>query len=315
MNSDYYIPIVLCADKNVVVGLHVALYSVLSATNRFIKIYILHKGYDIYDKERIFYTLSCFDGSYEVHFFEVNDAIFENCRGLYGNTYAFVRLLISHYVNEPRVIYMDTDVIFNIDIDQLYRQDLDGFIIGASMVVNVSESIERGFFKSLGFSESSAYFNSGIMLIDLDEWRRRHITDKCIAFIEKYGDVIRVADETVLNVVFHNDFKKLDKIFNYPVIPTLNQIESKNLCVVFHFMQSPKPWDLFGEFLHGNYAMFEYFLKKTYFSDYKSYKNITIPVMKHSFRLLKAYKRCISATVMRTVTSKQGSCRVQGGVE
>ncbi len=315
MDSAYSIPIVLCGDRNVIVGLHVALYSVLLTTKKFIKIYILHKEYNDVDRCRLFDTLRCFDGAYEINFFEVDDAIFNNCKGLYGNTYAFVRLLIPYYVKESRVIYMDTDVIFNIDIDDLYKQDIDGFVIGASSFVNVSRSIDSNLFKSLGLGENSEYFNSGVMLIDLDEWRRNNITEKCIDFLSEYGDVIRVADETVLNVVFHNNFKKLDRVFNYPVIPTLDRIEPKNLNVVFHFMQSPKPWNLLGEFMHGNYPLFESILRKTYFKNYKSYKNITIHVLKHTIRLLKAYKRCVFAIVKRTVKTGKDSATFRGGFE
>lgn len=315
MDSANYIPIVLCADKNVVVGLHVALYSVLSTTKKYIKIYILHKEYDDVDKNHLFNTLNCFDGSYEINFIEVDDAIFSNCTGLYGNTYAFVRLLIPRYIEESRVVYVDTDVVFNIDIGELYRQDMEDFVIGATSFVNVSQSRDGKFFESLGLNGESPYFNSGVMLIDLAGWRRNNVTNKCIDFVSKYGGMIRVADETVLNVVFHENFKRLDRMFNYPVIPTLKKLDSDNLRVVFHLMQSPKPWNLFGEFMHGNYDLFESILKETYFKNFKSYKNITIPVLKHSVKLLKAYKRCIFAIAIRAVQNRQRSCPVQDGIE
>jgi lipopolysaccharide biosynthesis glycosyltransferase len=47
------ISVAMCADKNVEVGLHVTLYSLLKNSDRLVKINLVHKGYTNRDLERL----------------------------------------------------------------------------------------------------------------------------------------------------------------------------------------------------------------------------------------------------------------------
>ena len=46
---------------------------------------------------------------------------------------------------------------------------------------------------------SAKYFNSGVMLINLDYWRANNVKEKVIDFISRKPEVIRFADQDGLN--------------------------------------------------------------------------------------------------------------------
>lgn len=59
------------------------------------------------------------------------------------------------------------------DIQKLYQQELDGKTIGAIIDPGQTKALER-----LGVDSQDYYFNSGVMVIDVERWNQQHITEK-----------------------------------------------------------------------------------------------------------------------------------------
>ena len=79
------------------------------------------------------------------------------------------KILAPHGVN--KAIYLDADIIVNLDIDELWRQDLKNFPLAAvpEIVATLNNMISSKFLLSSGRVKQADYFCSGVMIIELDK--------------------------------------------------------------------------------------------------------------------------------------------------
>jgi lipopolysaccharide biosynthesis glycosyltransferase len=69
-------------------------------------------------------------------------------------------------------------------------------------------------YRELGFAPDTKYFNSGLMVIDLDKWRNEHVTHRVIQCMHENLDHVNLADQYGLNVVLAKDWLELDRRWN-----------------------------------------------------------------------------------------------------
>jgi lipopolysaccharide biosynthesis glycosyltransferase len=89
---------------------------------------------------------------------------------------------------------------------------------------------------------SGKYFNTGVMLINVELWRQENILVKTIEFIKHNPNLILYPDQDGLNKVIDGNLKVLDDRWNSVIamdseIPVLLQ----NAAII-HFTGSLKPW-------------------------------------------------------------------------
>jgi lipopolysaccharide biosynthesis glycosyltransferase len=98
-----------------------------------------------------------------------------------------------------RILYLDVDTLATDSLAPLLEVDLEGNYVGA--VTNVFLEHHRHRPRDLGLAGPEVYFNSGVLLMNLDEMRR----DGCPAALRDYaienGDRIEWPDQDALNVV------------------------------------------------------------------------------------------------------------------
>ena len=116
----------------------------------------------------------------------------------------FIASLLPESIN--RVIYADRDTIFLDSIEELWDMDMSGCPVGM-----VDDTINASYRELMGLSRGGAYFNSGILLIDLKAWRMCDAEKKFLRFIASQNGYILFADESVVNAVFDG------KIFRLPL--------------------------------------------------------------------------------------------------
>jgi lipopolysaccharide biosynthesis glycosyltransferase len=81
------------------------------------------------------------------------------------------RLLLPELLPQlPRVLYLDVDTMVVERLDALWRMPLDGYALAAAE--SVVEPAQRHHIEALGLPPGSGYFNSGVLLLNL-EWMRR----------------------------------------------------------------------------------------------------------------------------------------------
>jgi lipopolysaccharide biosynthesis glycosyltransferase len=111
---------------------------------------------------------------------------------------AYTRLLAPSLIEgSGRMLYLDCDIIVNGDLRPLFAMDLgEGNIVAA-----------RG---------TEDYFNSGVLLIELDRWRAEEITEKTVSYALAQGDALEFVDQDALNAVLTGRFLPLAIHWNLP---------------------------------------------------------------------------------------------------
>ncbi len=181
------------------------------------------------------------------------------------------RLCIPALVpDQDKLLYLDADTIFLKQVEGLYETDISQHAAAA-----VPDSMGRECYEQLGLDRETDYFNSGVLLMNLDYFRRHHIAEKCITFAKAHPELLRFADQCALNHVLKGAVLPLDYTWNYHPQWKENPIfeaqwrgggqESAKPGLV-HFVGSFKPWFYLAQLEFGN----EYWrhLASTEFADY-----------------------------------------------
>jgi lipopolysaccharide biosynthesis glycosyltransferase len=128
-----------------------------------------------------------------------------------GSLSQYARLFVSSDLPEDlnRVLYLDCDVIINKSIKELWNQDLKGKTIGALM-----DAFSKYYRMNIDLQENDIMFNSGVMLIDLEKWRKQGVEERLLKFIASKNGKIQQGDQGVLNHVLSHDTHCFEPRFN-----------------------------------------------------------------------------------------------------
>lgn len=115
---------------------------------------------------------------------------------------------------KERVRYLDTDTLIANSILALFSLDMKGKAVGA-VNENILDSIRYA--RRLNYDENKGYFNAGVLLIDLKQWRETNATKQLIDFCVKNIKHLRLFDQDALNVIFQDNKCELPLCYN--IIP------------------------------------------------------------------------------------------------
>lgn len=130
--------------------------------------------------------------------------------------YTMLRLLATDFINLDKVLYIDTDVMFNNPIDKLMNIDLKDYEFAG-----VRDYLGRVFI-------NHNYINAGVLLLNLKRIRETKLFDKCLDALAK--EIYSFPDQTVLNKF------ALKKMF----LPNIYNMQHgfKKKCVIRHFCKT-----------------------------------------------------------------------------
>lgn len=282
--------VVLCADRNIEVGVHVTLRSLLENARCGVRIHFVNKDYGRADLERLHGTLEPFRDRYELLPVRADDSDFGAFASTRGDRVTYLRLRLPELVDEPRVLYLDSDLVVGLDVGEVFRRPLGGHALGASGIGDFEWSNDRALCRRLGLDTGAPYFNAGVLLLDLDAWRRDALSQRCIEFAREHREAIATADQTILNLVFYEDFEALPPECNhlvFPDTPPLPAPEARGRIV--HFVGAPKPWDLLGRPLHRNHALFEAVVRRTRMRGRTLARSLTLTQIARAARNCRSY--------------------------
>jgi lipopolysaccharide biosynthesis glycosyltransferase len=185
---------------------------------------------------------------------------------------AFVRLALPEFLPDcARVLYLDVDTLCLTDVGALFDTDLGEAPIAASLdppmanilaierrrdMASSPKSFTRYLEHDLGLGEAkSGYFNSGVLVLDLDRLRAEGMTARAHDILSRLGDLIRLDDQCVLNALYAARYRKLSSRWNAMLCPPrwrefgwsgvelmTRVAEAFQNPAVLHFCQNTKPW-------------------------------------------------------------------------
>lgn len=111
-----------------------------------------------------------------------------------------------------RVLYLDCDTIVLDDLSALWCTNLDHHWLGA--VSNVFEAGKEQHAIALGLTDPRNYFNSGVLLMNLEAWRDEHCSERTLALATAPPHPLQWPDQDALNTVFAGHWLPLHPRWN-----------------------------------------------------------------------------------------------------
>lgn len=136
-----------------------------------------------------------------------------------------------------RLIYLDCDLVAAGSLDALWRTTLNGRPIAAVVDENVDAP---EFARRWDLAPGHGYFNAGVLLIDLDEVRRRKLFSAAIEFLAKHGADLPWNDQDALNWACWGEWLELEAAWNVQRNMAIGGRASGPRIV--HFTGAEKPW-------------------------------------------------------------------------
>lgn len=165
----------------------------------------------------------------------------------YGKPELYYRLLAPYILPEEmeRILYLDADIIINGSLRDFYDQSFDGayaaFVMDRFYFCDEVQAQK----KKLGLKDEDVYFNSGVVLFNLPEFRRNISFDDIMNFIDEHRESLFYFDQDILNCMLLEHKKLCDLKYNFQAYPfeslKLSDIEKDT--VVLHYTDLPKPWN------------------------------------------------------------------------
>jgi len=116
----------------------------------------------------------------------------------------------------PRLIYLDSDIIVNCDIRELWQEEVgaNGLAAVPESVVTYGNMVDKDICKE-GVVPQDAYFNAGVLLLDMDAYRQHEdLLEQGLAFLDAHP-TYNCFDQDILNHVFSSGYRKLPLRYDY----------------------------------------------------------------------------------------------------
>lgn len=273
---------ILCAtDENYAAYCGVMLTSALENNREFhLRIYILVNSISRASEAKFRRLEEKYDC--EVHLIVPDGRAFAECmvrEGDHVSVAAYYRMAVGLLLpaDVHRVIYLDCDILVNRGIGPLWHCELKDAWSG---VVVDSYHVEAR--KRLGID--TVYFNSGMMLIDVDAFRTHKVAEKCFRLIAEEPDRIRMHDQDALNIVIGEHVKYLSTRWNMlsaflktdktelQLDPELEShirdvLAQNGDGLVIHFEFFPKPWQKWVMMPHPYTRLWMHYRKISFWPD------------------------------------------------
>ncbi len=189
--------IVVASDRNYVVHAAVMLYSLLSNTATRPQIHYIHSDTPVELLHMLEARLSKWSPRIHFHSAESSRIASLPSRG-HLSIATYLRLLIPDLLPQEigKALYLDADMVVLDDIAGLWAFDL-----GPNAAAMAENCGDPSFVERLGMPRNAFYFNSGVIAINLDYWRRNEVGVKALDFIFENSARLKWMDQDALNLL------------------------------------------------------------------------------------------------------------------
>lgn len=252
--------IVFCADRRYIEPIAVTLTSViLSNNNEKIDFHIISADFSDNERrilENIIEKFGC-SSKQKIHIYLINDQTFKKMPTMGHISIAtYFRLMMTEILPQSinKVLYLDGDILVVDSLKAFYNKKIDTYAVSA---VRDAFNDDIAVYNRLEYSKNNGYFNAGVLLINLDYWRKNDVAKKSFDFIRLYPEKCVFSDQDVLNKILNGnvlwaDFR-YDCIMSYLYPKDFSELKisieykdeiikaSNNPCII-HFTGGCKPW-------------------------------------------------------------------------
>lgn len=158
----------------------------------------------------------------------------------------YFRLKIPSLLSSlEKVIYLDSDVIVNKDLRELWDISFDEHYVLGCKSMTYKKNCER-----LNLQKDAPYINSGVLVLNLEKMRISGIEEKFFQCISENPTIMQNVDQDVINLVLlklKNGIKQIVQNWNTEVRTDI-PFEEEYLGIIrnpfiIHFITNDKPWN------------------------------------------------------------------------
>lgn len=151
-----------------------------------------------------------------------------------------------------RALYLDPDMVILSPLDELYDMPFESnYFVAARSINALSEKLYQ---LRLKLRHSKGYFNSGVLLMNLELLAKEQDMGKAMAYIDENKKRLILPDQDVLNALYGERTILVDPIrynfdaryYNFLHIASVGQISLKNMhktTSIIHYCGQNKPWN------------------------------------------------------------------------
>lgn len=211
------IHIFLASDDNYAQHSGVVLASLLANHNAGglpLAIHYLDGGLSAVNRDRISSIVeNCANA--ELIFHEMSGEFRELKTDRYITHATYYRLKIDSLAGNDvcKAIYLDTDVLVFGDIEEMWNIDIAGYAAGAVEDAGLRDIMPK-LKKQLKMPQDSRYFNSGVLLLNLNYWREQAVGDRVMAFLHTCPRDLPHHDQDALNATLWQETLFIDPKWN-----------------------------------------------------------------------------------------------------
>ena len=202
-----------------------------------------------------------------IKFYDVN-AILEPIKKqlpdmFYYTLAAYYRLFIeTAFPQYDKAIYLDCDLVLMTDIAELFKEDLGDNLVAAVFEQNTDRDPRfTNYVKDIIGIPPKTYFNSGVMLMNLKEFRNFKVQERFLNMLTTYNFDCLAPDQEYLNTICHGRVKYLPTGWNKHSFPEPPEGELK----ICHYALANKPWH-YADTINGEH-FWNYAKKSQFYND------------------------------------------------
>lgn len=263
---DSAIHIGVAFDQNFVTPFYVLLTSIFSSNKEsHIHFHVIVTGISKEEKQNI--SAFIYQHNASISFYEIQEDMLppDLPQSKAYPISIYYRLLFPFLVPNSvhRLLYLDTDIVVINSLQPLYQTNIGHLPVGVVIESFVSSRPE------LGILEAGRYFNSGVLLINVPQWREQKITERVLHFLIHNSHKLTWMDQDALNAVLINNYYPLDFKYNLTSEFIPKKLPRKELelfmedKVIIHYTSGgiKKPWSGLSRNRLRHY--YHYYLKKS----------------------------------------------------
>ena len=240
--------IALCTDDNYANHCAVCITSIFENNkDEDCHIYVLTGGLTEENNKKFSYLADFYHQKVEVKVMDVS--VFSHLQSTnHLSQSMYYRFLLPQVVDGDNVLYLDCDIIVRHPLKDLFSIDLTNMACGV-----VEDQCCDDIRLHNPIDMFSRYFNSGVLFMNLDYWRKNNVAQDLVDFIANYKGQLMCPDQDALNAVLEGKVKFLDYKYNYQQgfygdltwlradkWPAIR--EARKNPVVVHYTAGEKPW-------------------------------------------------------------------------
>lgn len=204
----------------------------------------------------------------------------------YRDSYAAnIRLFLPLFLEDDveRILYMDADTVVEGSIKEFFQMEMGDYALAMAL-----DSLGYDHKLDIGMKEEDAYYNSGVILFDMINWKKKDCTNRIICHVRETKITYTSPDQDLLNVVCKDDILRLMPKYNMQPVHLAFPVKTYFSCYpkkayymeeelgeslkapyIYHFFRflGEFPWNKNN--VHPDNAIFDKYLALSPWKDYE----------------------------------------------